>query len=394
MNNSTEPNYKIMNSASSAAREFERADRAKFVQQAEQQAIIEKAFLNTIHSNSNGDNKSSIAPRVSISEEAKNLLSEIIDNENAPEYWENKFSQINHREDAILRSKFSELERYRFIKVQWADDIPYIIAVLGDGYLYYERMIDEANPSEFEKEVHVLLQRANKIMSTSDGANLNNEFNSEIQIWINDFELFSNKYLKSHIFHKRIESILFHRTSSTFNDLFAILKSISTDTEYINRVNGMTTTEVPSYQAKTVPEYDVFLSHANKDKEAFVDDLYNSLCKLGVKIFYDKEELEWGDDWKQKIYNGTSKSEFAIIVISENFFDREWTEIELRNFLNRQNRNGQKLILPILHNITMKQLRDKYPSVADIQAIESSKYDCDNIALLFAKQLIKRLKYV
>lgn len=79
-------------------------------------------------------------------------------------------------------------------------------------------------------------------------------------------------------------------------------------------------------------------------------------------------------------------------MISENFFDREWTERELAGFLNRQNRNGQKLILPILHNITTEQLKEKYPLVADIQAIDSAKYSCDQIALLFARQLIKRLK--
>ena len=65
---------------------------------------------------------------------------------------------------------------------------------------------------------------------------------------------------------------------------------------------------------------------------------------------------------------------------------------ELNEFLNRQNRNGQKLILPILNNITVSQLQEKYPSIADIQAIDSSKYSCDQIALLFARQLIKRLK--
>lgn len=101
---------------------------------------------------------------------------------------------------------------------------------------------------------------------------------------------------------------------------------------------------------------------------------------------------EWGDNWKDRILNGTKKAEFAIIVISENFFDREWTERELNEFLNRQNRNGQKLILPILNNITVSQLQEKYPSIADIQAIDSSKYSCDQIALLFARQLIKRLK--
>ena len=96
--------------------------------------------------------------------------------------------------------------------------------------------------------------------------------------------------------------------------------------------------------------------------------------------------------WKKQILNGVSKAEFAIIVISKNFFDREWTEKELTQFLNRQNKNGQKLILPILHNISMKQLKDKYPGIADIQAINSKDYTCDQIALLFANILIKRLK--
>ena len=64
----------------------------------------------------------------------------------------------------------------------------------------------------------------------------------------------------------------------------------------------------------------------------------------------------------------------------------------LNEFLNRQNRNGQKIILPIIHNITIQQLKEKYPTVADIQAIDSKTYSCDQIALLFARQLIKRLK--
>ena len=94
---------------------------------------------------------------------------------------------------------------------------------------------------------------------------------------------------------------------------------------------------VPKYQARTLPEYDVFISHANKDKEDLVEELYQSLKALGISIFYDKESLEWGDKWKDKILM-EQKSKIAIIVISENFFDREWTEKELNEFLNRQNR--------------------------------------------------------
>ena len=149
---------------------------------------------------------------------------------------------------------------------------------------------------------------------------------------------------------------------------------------------------VSTVTEKRLAMYDVFISHANADKASYVDDLKKSLSKLNIQIFYDKDTLEWGDNWKNKILEGVDKAEFAIIVISENFFGREWTEKELTDFLSRQNRNGQKIILPILHNITVAQLQEKYPAIADIQALDSSKYSCDEIALKFAAQLIKRLK--
>ena len=138
--------------------------------------------------------------------------------------------------------------------------------------------------------------------------------------------------------------------------------------------------------------YDVFISHANSDKEEYVNDLKSSIDRLGVNVFYDKDTLQWGDNWKQKLLEGIETAEFAIIVISKSFFGREWTEKELHDFLERQNSNGQKIILPILHNISFDELKEHYPSIAEIQAIESNKYSCDQIALLFANQLIKRIR--
>lgn len=272
-----------------------------------------------------------------------------------------------------------------------------IITVLKDGYLYQqhkeeqERAERELTMSEFEKKLADLLERANSLskpnrMKTDSQGK---EQNLQANIWMDDVQTFYSTYLRSHPLSSRIDTLLFQRK---FDELVAALTSISKDEAFIDKMNGVEKEEVPKYQAKTLPEYDVFISHANKDKKDLIEELYQSLQKLGISIFYDKESLEWGDNWKERILNGTKKAEFAIIVISENFFDREWTERELSEFLNRQNRNGQKLILPIVHNITMQQLQEKYPNVADIQAIDSSKYNCDQIALLFAKQLIKRLK--
>lgn len=139
-------------------------------------------------------------------------------------------------------------------------------------------------------------------------------------------------------------------------------------------------------------EYDVFISHANRDKSDYVDELYSALRKLGIRIFYDSEVLSWGDAWKQVILDGTERSEFAIIVISENFFGREWTERELEEFLKRQNTSGQKIVLPLLHNISLDMLKAKYPFLGDIQVIDTQRYSKEDITILFAKELIKRLR--
>lgn len=413
---------------------------------------------------------------IDISKEATDLLLEIVEHEEESNYWKARFADISNREDTILRGCFKELKDNDLINVFWADNHPYNIVILKDGYLFEEktRKEVEANLSSFERELRALLQRTKSIKSPINAASIGtdiDEYNKPSNIWLNDFEIFYNKYLKDHSLSKRIESILFHRTLSAYNDLVAILESISRDIDYIDDKKvtlPMQEEDMKDYEMllkKLIPKarkddwsiltyefvngervlfkkleedglienvrymgmkyigfdftyngyhyfdqrqkvdetifksknqsrkmYDVFLSHASKDKSDYVEELKQTLDILGIDVFYDKDTIEWGDEWKKKIYEGLKKSEFAIIVISENFFDREWTELELKTLLERQNDEGQKLILPILHNITTEQLRNKYPTVADIQAIESSKNSNEQIALLFAKQLIKRYK--
>jgi len=411
---------------------------------------------------------------VNVSKEAISLLLEIVDHEKDSNYWSGRFGELDHREDTILRGCFKELREKNLVNVLWADNYPYNVAVLNDGYVMQEqvRKMNEENLSPFEKELNDLLKRTKTIKSpinaTAVGSSVS-EYNKPSNIWINDFEIFYDKHLKDHSLSKRIQTILFHRTLDAYDDLVAILESISKDTDYIaskkivptiqeenmkdyeillrkliSRANKddlnilLYTIEVGerplfgklekdgyiknvsfrghqyvgldlTYEGlhyfdekyDAIPEkaeikprkmYDVFLSHASADKLDYVENLKKTLDILGIDVFYDKDTIEWGDEWKKKIYEGLEKSEFAIIVISEHFFGREWTEEELKNLLERQNTEGQKLILPILHNITTAQLKEKYPKVADIQAIESKENSYEKIALLFAKQLIKRYK--
>lgn len=328
-----------------------------------------------------------------ISNEALKLLEDIIKNENSTQYWEERFKNLSIKEDGILRGCFKELKEKGLIDVKWADNLPYIIVVSKEGYLYYENLDSSVEETQFDKEMKALLDRTKNIRSPINAAPISvniNEYNRPSKDWINDFEIFYNRYLKEHSLGEKIKRILSQGRLDAYNELVSCLTSISKDEEFILDIRGRNKMEVAKNNESK--KYDVFISHANKDKLDIIEGLYDSLSQLGIDIFYDKKSLEWGDKWKDRILEGVEKSEFAIIVISENFFGREWTEKELNEFLNRQNRNGQKIILPVVHKISMSQLQEKYPLIADIQAINSDDYTYDQIALLFAGQLIKRLK--
>lgn len=138
--------------------------------------------------------------------------------------------------------------------------------------------------------------------------------------------------------------------------------------------------------------YDVFISHASKDKLAYVNGLEKEIEKLGGSIFYDSKILKWGDNWKQKILEATARSQFAIIVISENFFGREWTEKELNEFMRKQNDAGQKIVLPLIYNISASEVIKKYPFLDDIQYINTKDYSKKDIAIKLAELLIGKYK--
>ena len=173
-------------------------------------------------------------------------------------------------------------------------------------------------------------------------------------------------------------------SANSFKRLIGLLESLE---EWEEDIMVTATTK-----NSTGKEYDIFLSHANADKEDYVDELYKTLRLLKIRIFYDKESLSWGDNWKNKIEEGLQKSEFGIIIISNNFFDREWTEKELVELLNRQNEKNQKIVLPLLHNISFDDLKKHYPQLGNIQALETNKVSKERIALEFASLLIKRIR--
>ena len=140
-------------------------------------------------------------------------------------------------------------------------------------------------------------------------------------------------------------------------------------------------------------EYDVFVSHANANKQSFVDSLYDQLNRLRIRIWYDSTEIDWGDGLKEKIQEGLSKCRFGIVILSPEFIERKWTNQELSELLTRQNESHEKVVLPLLYNLTVDDMKAKYPDLAPIQArVIREDEDAKDVVIDFARILIRQLK--
>lgn len=117
--------------------------------------------------------------------------------------------------------------------------------------------------------------------------------------------------------------------------------------------------------------HDAFISHASEDKEGFVRPLAEALRSEGFDIWFDEFALSVGDSLRRTIDNGLVASRFGIVVLSSNFFRKNWPQYELDGLVAKE-MEGQKVILPIWHMVSRDQVMEYSPSLADKVAINSS----------------------
>ena len=117
--------------------------------------------------------------------------------------------------------------------------------------------------------------------------------------------------------------------------------------------------------------YDIFISHAFEDKEAFANELAMELTKSGLKVWYSGFDLKLGDSISTSINDALKKSAFGIVLISPVYFRKQWAMNELNALFAQE--KGQNRILPILHNISVDEIRNHFPILADRYMISSDK---------------------
>lgn len=136
---------------------------------------------------------------------------------------------------------------------------------------------------------------------------------------------------------------------------------------------GATLNTATDGAVESLPDYDVFISHASQDKDAVARPLAEQLTKRGYRVWFDEFVLRVGSSLTGEINKGLARSRHGIIILSPAFFERQWTEYELKGLVQREFSSGRDCILPVWHNIDAADIVRHAPALADKFATNTSR---------------------
>ncbi|MEM2972282.1 MAG: toll/interleukin-1 receptor domain-containing protein [Candidatus Bathyarchaeia archaeon] len=119
-------------------------------------------------------------------------------------------------------------------------------------------------------------------------------------------------------------------------------------------------------------EWDLFVCYASEDNDEVVRPLVKALVEKGLRVWYDKFSLTIGDSLSGSIDRGLAQSKYGLVILSPNFFAKEWPQRELDALVSIEARSGKK-ILPIWHRLSHDDVARFSPLLADKLAISTSK---------------------
>ena len=118
--------------------------------------------------------------------------------------------------------------------------------------------------------------------------------------------------------------------------------------------------------------WDIFICHASEDKDAIARPLADALAQVGLKVWYDEFTLTLGDSLRRAIDHGLAHSRYGAVILSPDFFAKEWPQRELDGLTAREI-EGEKVILPIWHKVTREDIMRFSPPLADRLGVSTDK---------------------
>jgi len=109
---------------------------------------------------------------------------------------------------------------------------------------------------------------------------------------------------------------------------------------------------------------DVFICHASEDKDDVARPLAEALRARGATVWLDEWELRLGDSLRRKVDAGLRDSRFGVVILSPDFFKKEWPQWELDGLATRELNTGLKVVLPVWHQVGVADIAAHSPSLA------------------------------
>ncbi len=116
---------------------------------------------------------------------------------------------------------------------------------------------------------------------------------------------------------------------------------------------------------------DVFISHASEDKAAIARPLVEALVAEGVSVWFDEYELRLGDRLRERIDDGLRRSRFGVVIMSHDFFAKQWPKAELDGLFELE--QGGKKILSIWHGLGASEVRQYSPILSGRLAVPTNR---------------------
>ncbi len=119
---------------------------------------------------------------------------------------------------------------------------------------------------------------------------------------------------------------------------------------------------------------DAFISYDFRNETEIAEPLYKELGRRLVKVWFAKVTLTMGDGLAGTIDKGLTKARHGILIVTPEYLENTgWASTEMNTLLSRHGGAGRsRIILPVWHGVTDREVRARSAMLADILARQTS----------------------
>jgi predicted nucleotide-binding protein len=116
-----------------------------------------------------------------------------------------------------------------------------------------------------------------------------------------------------------------------------------------------------------------FVSHDHRDKTDIAEAIAIQLQKLMCPVWYDEFSLHVGDSLRDSIEKGLRESSKCIFILTPNFLaNGGWAKREYDSIFTRELVEKKNVILPVWHNVSVQDVYQYSPILADRVGVQWS----------------------